>query len=1111
MEPTRPQPPAPGMKKLDRLARLARQASAGDADRIRPRAPGGRVPLSFGQERLWLLSQLDDSAAYNVSASYRFARLDAPALERALGEIVRRHEALRTVFADTEGTAVQVIHPFTGFSLPVEDLSHLDAEAREEAVRTRAREAEARPYDLAAGPLFRPSLLRLGDEDVLVLDMHHIISDGWSIGVLFRELAALYGAYRQGGESPLPELAVQYPDYAVWQRERLRGEALDRQTGYWKERLAGAPALLELPTDRPRPAVQSHRGARQATLLPAELTEPLQALAREESATLFMVLLAAFQVLLGKYAGSEDVVVGTPVAGRGRSELEGLIGFFVNTLVLRTDLSGDPTFREALRRVREVTLGAYEHQDLPFEKLVAELHPERSLGHSPLFQVMFTTQSGPQTAGAEAGLPLLGVAAERSSAQFDLTLAITETRQGLYARAEYGTDLFDADTIQRMIGHLELVLAQVVRDADVRVSALALLDDEARAQVVDEWNRTDAEYPADRTIHAIFEAHAARTPDAVAVRFADQSLTYRQLNEQANRLAHHLRRRGVGPEVRVGLCLERGVEMVVAILGTLKAGGAYVPLDPGYPAERVAFALGDAGVPVLLTQEKLRATLPVRDGVEVVTLDGAAAGIAAESAENPESGATPESLAYVIYTSGSTGTPKGALVEHRNVARLFSATDDWFGFGADDVWTLFHSYAFDFSVWEIWGALLYGGRLVVVPHDVSRDPDAFHALVQDEGVTVLNQTPSAFRQFIRADAERGGGLALRNVIFGGEALEPASLREWVERRGADRPRLVNMYGITETTVHVTYRVLSREDVFDGSGSPIGVRIPDLRLYVCDSGLRPLPVGVPGELYVGGAGVARGYLNRPELTAQRFVRSPFGAGTLYRTGDRVRWLADGSLEYLGRLDEQVKIRGFRIELGEIEAALLSHGGLREVAAVVREDTPGDRRIVAYLVGDAEVEPLRAHLRQRLPEYMVPGAFVAVEALPLTPNGKLDRKALPAPSAAAPEHAYVAPRTETEQALAGIWAEVLGLERIGVEDDFFDIGGHSLLATRVMSRIRKDMRVELPLRVIFECTTLGTLAQRVDAAAAAPAPAARPGRGLGAIDRSAYRVRRDPASP
>ncbi|HLM68681.1 MAG TPA: amino acid adenylation domain-containing protein, partial [Longimicrobium sp.] len=581
-------------------------------------------------------------------------------------------------------------------------------------------------------------------------------------------------------------------------------------------------------------------------------------------------------------------------------------------------------------------------------------------------------------------------------------------------------------------------------------------------------------------------------------------------NARANRIAHHLVRRGVGPEVRVGLFLERGTDMVAAILGVLKAGGAYVPLDPSYPADRVAFALSDAGVPVLLTQESLRSQVAVADGIEVIGLDASADGIAAESAENPESGATPESLAYVIYTSGSTGTPKGALIEHRNVARLFSATDPWFGFGADDVWTLFHSYAFDFSVWEIWGALLYGGRLVVVPVDVSRDPDAFHALVREQGVTVLNQTPSAFRQFMRADAEQGGELALRNVIFGGEALEPASLREWVDRHGTDRPRLVNMYGITETTVHVTYRPLSREDVFEGAGSPIGVRIPDLRLYVCDANLRPLPVGVPGELYVGGAGVARGYLNRPELTAQRFVRNPFGEGTLYRTGDRVRWLADGTLEYLGRLDEQVKIRGFRIELGEIESALLDHEGVREAAVVVREDVPGDKRIVAYLVGDADADSLRAHLRQRLPEYIVPAAFVPMDVLPLTPNGKLDRRALPAPAGGGSERAYVPPRTPTEQVLAGIWAEVLTLERVGAEDDFFDLGGHSLMATRVMGRVRRDLRVELPLRAIFEDPTLERLAARVDAAAAAPA-AARPMRGMSALDRSSYRVRTSDPAP
>ncbi|HEY0019275.1 MAG TPA: amino acid adenylation domain-containing protein [Longimicrobium sp.] len=1050
----------------------------------------GELPLSFSQERLWFLDRLEGGGAfYNLPLSLRMTgTLDVAALERALGEIVRRHESLRTTFREpgreSGGGPVQVIAPFAGFALAADDLGGLVDDEREAEVARRAAGFAARPFDLAAGPLFRARLLRLADDQhVLLTCMHHAVSDGWSLGVILRELSALYAAYLRGGESPLPELPVQYADFAAWQRAQLRGEALDRQLAWWKAQLAGAPTLLELPTDHPRPAVQTHRGARETVHLSPTLLARLQALGGGAGATLYMVL-------LGRSAGSEDVVVGSPIAGRTRREVEELVGFFANTLALRTDLGGDPTFREVLRRVREMTLGAYEHQEVPFEKLVAELAPERSMSHAPLFQVSFALLNADRSGGELPGLRVEGLGADMGSAKFDLALSLAADERGIYGAMEYATDLFEARTIQRMLGHLERVLDQVADDADVRISALDLLGDAERAQVVEEWNRVDAEYPADRCIHQVFEAQAARTPDAVAVTFEDQSLTYAELNARANRLAHHLVARGVGPEVRVGLFLERGLEMVVAILGTLKAGGAYVPLDPAYPTERVAFALSDAGVPVLLTQDSLRDTLAVHDGVEVISLDRASAGIAAESAENPSSSATPESLAYVIYTSGSTGTPKGALIEHRNVARLFTATDAWFGFDATDVWTLFHSSAFDFSVWEIWGALLYGGRLVVVPYLTSRDPDAFHALVQREGVTVLNQTPSAFRQFIRADAERGGELALRNVIFGGEALEPASLREWVDRRGADQPRLVNMYGITETTVHVTYRPLRREDVFEGAGSPIGVRIPDLQLYVCDAGLRPLPVGVPGELYVGGAGVARGYLNRPELTAQRFVENPFGAGRLYRTGDRVRWLADGRLDYLGRLDEQVKIRGFRIELGEIESALLDHDAVREAAVIVREDVPGEKRIVAYVVGSAEAEPLRVHLRTRLPEYMVPSAFVAVDALPLTPNGKLDRKALPAPEYAAAEDAYVAPRTPVEEVLAAVWAAVLRVERVGIHDGFFELGGHSLLATRVVSRLREVLGVELPLRAVFEGPTVAELAERVaelrrDGRPAAPA--------------------------
>jgi len=1044
-----------------------------------PVVPIGRdtaPPLSHAQGRLWFLDRMEPgSPFYNVPAALRLSgALDTGALERALAEVVRRHESLRTTFTEADGVAAQVIAPFAGFTLPVADLSSLDADAREAEARRQVADEAVAPFDLAAGPLFRAGLLRLGDhEHVLLLTMHHIVSDGWSMGILFRELSALYEAYASGGVSPLPGLVVQYADFAAWQRRQLdEGDGMERQLAWWKARLSGAPALLELPADRPRPAAQSYRGAYERMEIPEALLDRLQALGRGEGATLFMVLLGAFQVLLGKYAGSDDVVVGSPIAGRTRREVEALIGFFVNTLVVRTDLSGDPTFRELLRRVREVTLGAYEHQEVPFEKLVAELQPERSLSHSPLFQVMFTLQTADAPGLHLPGVRVAGVSPALVTTKFDLTLFLAADGRGVSGAMGFNTDLFDRATIQRMLGHLHRVLEQVAGEADVRLSRLRLAGDDERRTVVEEWNRVEGAYPADRPLHRMFEAQAARAPGALALTFASTSLTYGELNARANRLAHHLARRGVRPETRVALCLERGTEMVVAILAVLKAGGAYVPLDPAYPAERLALILGDSEVSLLLTQESLRAGLPATAGVGVVSVDGAAAAeIAAEPAGNPGGGAAPGSLAYVIYTSGSTGTPKGALVEHRNVARLFSATDEWFGFGAGDVWTLFHSYAFDFSVWEIWGALLHGGRLVVVPFHVSRDPEAFHTLLADEGVTVLNQTPSAFRQLMRVDAERGGPLALRLVVFGGEALEPASLRDWVERRGAEQPRLVNMYGITETTVHVTFRPLTTADVLEGAGSPIGRRIPDLRLYVLDPAMEPVPVGVPGELYVGGAGVARGYLNRPSLTEARFIRSPFGPGRLYRTGDRVRWLADGTLEYLGRLDAQVKVRGFRIEPGEIEAAVLAHPGVRECAAVVREDAPGEKQLVAYLVGDADPEALRARLRQRLPEYMVPAAFVSVDALPLTANGKLDRAALPAPGR--PARAHRAPRTPVEATLAAIWAEVLRLERVGVDEGFFELGGDSILTIQVVSRARRA-GLSITPRQLFEHQTVAELA-------------------------------------
>jgi amino acid adenylation domain-containing protein len=1035
----------------------------------------GALPLSFPQERLWFIDRLEPgSATYNIPAALRLTgALDERALERALGEIVRRHEALRTTFGEVDGSPVQVIAPFGGFTLPVEDLSGLGEADREAAVEHRATEEARRPFDLSAGPLFRAALLRLGEEDhVLLLSMHHIVTDGWSLGVLFRELSMLYAAYREGGESPLPELPVQYADYSVWQREQLAGEVLDRQLAYWKERLAGAPELLELPADHPRPAVKAYRGASVPVELSPELLERLQGLGRSEGATLYMTLLSAFQVLLSKYSGSEDVVVGSPIAGRTRGEVEELIGFFVNTLVLRTDLSGDPSFRETLRRVREATLGAYEHQELPFEKLVAELQPERSLSHSPVFQVMFELQDAGGGGAALPGLSVSGVEAERVSARFDLTLTLTATAQGLRGALNYSTDLFERRTAERMLSHLARVLEQVAADADVRLSRLDLLGDAERALVLEAWNDTGAEVPADRCIHELFEAQAARTPDAVALVFEDASLTYAELNARANRLAHHLRGRGVGPEVRVGVLMERSVEMVVSLLAVLKAGGAYVPLDPGLPVERLAYMLEDSGVAVLLTQERLRGILPACD-VPALDVDAAWDSVVRESAENPAPVVTPSNVAYVIYTSGSTGRPKGVMNQHRGVVNRLVWMQAHFGIGADDVMLQKTPFGFDVSVWEFFWPLQQGATLVMARPDGHRDPQHLQEVIEQHGVTTLHFVPSMLQPFVEA-VEAGRCASLRHVVCSGEALPPALVRRFYDRF-AGPVVLTNLYGPTEAAVDVSCWTCPRDEAADVV--PIGRPVWNTALYVLDAALKPVPVGVPGELYIGGVQVARGYQGRAAMTAERFIPDPFsaeGGARLYRTGDRARWRADGAVEYLGRLDFQVKVRGFRIELGEIEAALLEHEGVRECAVLAREDATGDRRLVAYVVGEAEAEALRDRLRRSLPEYMVPSAFVFLEALPLTANGKLDRKALPAPEGSSyARRSYEAPLGQVEEALAGIWGEVLGVERVGRWDQFFELGGHSLLAIKLIERMRRA-GLYADVRALFTTPVLAELA-------------------------------------
>ncbi|HEV2734757.1 MAG TPA: amino acid adenylation domain-containing protein, partial [Longimicrobiaceae bacterium] len=1044
---------------------------------IVPRADRDGAPLSFAQERLWFMDRLEPgSAVYNISLARRLGgALDEAALERALGEIVRRHEALRTVFREVDGSPVQVIAPFGGFTLRLGDLSGLADADREVEVRRRATEEAVLPFDLTAGPLFRARVLRLdGESHVLLLSMHHIVSDGWSMGVFFRELSALYEAYREGRESPLPEPGVQYADYAAWQREHLRGEMLERQISYWKERLADAPALLELPTDCPRPAVQTCRGGHERIELPGELLERLRTLGRSEGATLYMVVLSAFQVLLSKYSGSEDIVVGSPIAGRTRKEVAGLIGFFVNTLVLRTDLSGDPSFREVLRRVREVTLGAYEHQELPFEKLVAELQPERSLSHSPLFQVSFALDDVEEPGHGVAELGTEGVDADVSFAKFDLTLAVVARGRDLRGWLSYSTDLFERGTVVRMLGHLGRVLEQVAANADVRLSRLGLLGEAERALVLEEWNRTERPYPRGVCIHELFEAQVRERPDAPALAWGEESLSYAELDARTNRLAHHLVRLGVGPEARVGVLLERSAELVVSILAILKAGGCYVPLDPGLPAERLRLMQDDSRIRVLISRGGLAGVVEA-GGRDVVHLDRAADALASEPIHAPLSGAGAENLAYIVYTSGSTGKPKGVMVAHRHVVQLVRETD-YVQLRPGDRVAQASNAAFDALTFEVWGALLNGATLVGIPQDVLLSPPALHRALREQRITTIFLTTALVNQLSH---ERPDVFApVREVLFGGQAVDADSVRRLLR---AGRPqRLLHMYGPTETTTFCLYEPVEHV-AEDALTVPLGHATGNQRIYVLDGALHPVPLGVPGEAYVGGAGVSRGYLERPGLTAERFVPDPFSAepgARMYRTGDRLRWRGERKLEFVGRLDAQVKIRGFRIEPEEIEAVLSVHEAVREARVVAQVDEAGETRLVAYVVGDVDAEGLRGHLRGSLPDYMVPAAFVVLESIPLTPNGKLDRKALPAPDFAPAEERYVAPRTPTEEVLAGIWGEVLGIERVGTGDNFFALGGHSLLATRVVARVGPVLGVEIPLRALFEAQTVAELAAQID---------------------------------
>ncbi len=1041
------------------------------------------LPLSFSQQRLWFIDQLEPgSPLYNIPVALRVeGPLQAAVLALCFGEIVRRHEVLRTVFAAPEGEPVQVILRATPFELPLVDLACLP-----DLSALAAAEA-ARPFDLTSGPLLRGTLLRMAPEDhVVLLTMHHIVSDGWSMGLLVREVAALYAAFAEGRPSPLPELPVQYADFAVWQRSRLRGEVLESEISWWRRQLADLPPLLELPTDRPRPAVLSFRGATRPVRLPAGLTWQAQALSRREDATLFMVLLAAFQALLARWSGQPDLAVGTPIAGRNRTEIEGLIGFFVNTLVLRGDLSGKPTFRELLGRVRETSLSAYAHQDVPFEKLIQEISPERSLAHTPLFQVMLALQNAPVTALEIRSLRLRPVSGAGTTAKFDLLLSLDEWNGGLLGSAEHATDLFDAATIDRLTGHFERLLTAALEAPDLAVSDLPLLPDSERHQVLSEWNDTAAghdEEDKETLIHELFETWAARTPEATAVVCGTEIMTYGELEEQANRLAHHLRSRGIGLGSLVGIHLRRGLPMIPALLAVLKAGAAYVPLEVGHPPARLRWILDTLEISCVLTEtDVIRPAGPIRPIRPI---------------------SSPDDLAYIIFTSGSTGTPKGVMVRHRPVVNLIRWAHRTFAFSPQDRVLFVASLSFDLSVFDIFGLLAAGGSIRIATEDEIHDPERLLRALAEEPITSWDSAPAALEQTVPflPGMDPQARPVLRLVFLSGDWI-PVTLPDRIRERfpGA---QVISLGGATEATVWSNVFPIAAVDPA-WTSIPYGRPIENARYHVLDERLSPCPAGVPGDLYIGGGCLADGYAREPELTAHKFIPDPWSmvpGGRLYRTGDRARHRPDGNLEFLGRRDNQVKIRGFRIELGEIETTLAALAGVREAVVVVRPNTSNDLRLVAYVVGDAAAETLRESLRERLPDYMVPAAFVTLAALPLTPNGKVDRKALLSPEAAPEwqrsEATYLPPRTPVEEVLAGIWAEVLGLERVGAADHFFDLGGHSLLATRVMARVRSVFGIEVPLRDLFEAPTLASLAVRIEAIRQAGAGSQAPP--LGSIPR------------
>ncbi|HYW19656.1 MAG TPA: amino acid adenylation domain-containing protein [Nodularia sp. (in: cyanobacteria)] len=1031
-------------------------------------------PLSFTQQQLWFINQLQPgTATYNISVAVHIqGNLNLSALINSINAIIQRYEILRTSFEVVNGEIVQKVVNVVSLTVPQVDLQHLEQQQQEIEIKTLSLQEAQSSFDLGVAPLLRAKLLHLQPEkSILILTLHHLICDGSSINILVKELSAIYQACSAGKAYPLSEMLLQYADFVHWQRNYLQGEFLEQHLAYWQQQLGGNLPVLQLPKDRSRPPIQSFKGAQQKFVLSKTLTEEIKQLSKGEDATLFMTLLATFQTLLYRYTGQEDILVGSPIANRNRAELEHLIGCFVNTLVLRTNLAGNPSFKELLARVRKVAIEAYTHQDLPFEKLVKALQQNRDLSYNPLFQVMFVLQNSASDAIWKTE------ELETGTAKFDICLSMMESEEGLTGTLEYNTDLFNADTINRLLVHFQTLLESIVAKPQQKISELHLLTEHEQHQLLIEWNNTKTEYPQDKCIHQLFEEQVQQTPDAVAVAFKDQSLTYRELNSRANQLAHYLQKLGVEPEKLVGLCLERSIDMVVGLLGILKAGGAYVPIDPTYPQERLAFMLSDSQVSVLLTQKRLIERLPQHHG-SVVCLDTDWEKIAHEPQDDCVSTVEPENLVYIIYTSGSTGRPKGTLIIHQGLVNYLSWCTKTYAVAEGSGAPVNSSIGFDATITSLFSPLLVGQKVLLLPEQ--GEIDALNSeLCSHNNFSLVKITPAHLDILSQLLPTEQLENQTRALIIGGEALSANHISFW--RNHAPNTRLINEYGPTETVVGCCVYEVNNQTPLSG-GIPIGRPIANTQLYILDQHLQPVPIGVIGELYIGGAGLAKGYLNRPELTREKFINSPFDSEKrLYKTGDLARYRYDGNIEYLGRIDHQVKIRGFRIELEEIEAALAQHPEVRETVVILREDIANERRLAAYIVPNQKavisVNELRDFLKEKLPEYMVPAAFVMLEALPLTPNGKVELHALPAPASPDLAANYQAPQSEVEKSIAKVWKQVLKLEKVGINDNFFDLGGHSLLVVEVNNKLRKILQRDLSIVDIFQNPTIKSLAEHL----------------------------------